>query len=305
MTGKHKLKRAGVATMAAVCIAVGGGAGSAYAVGVSAEHRQDQPTQAQNGQGHSKAKGKAAKGEGKAAKGKSSEARSHRTADRPSQSQGDPNLGEGHTPVTVCHLLGNGSYILLTFDDNALKAHEGHGDLYPVPAEGCPDGDTGTASTPDKANGVENARVTVCHVLGNGSYNPLTFDDDALEAHIAHGDLYPMPAAGCSATDTGTSIATTGDLIETDTSVTSTQTTQQPEVLGVEQVTTRMGTATPAKVLGAEAVAGGPGVPGAVDPVAGILPQTGAGQVGLALAAGTVLLGAGGLVLARRRQTQS
>ncbi len=48
------------------------------------------------------------------------------------------NGGTGHTPVTVCHRLGNGGYHVLTMDDSALKAHLGHGDLYPVPADGCP-----------------------------------------------------------------------------------------------------------------------------------------------------------------------
>ena len=37
-------------------------------------------------------------------------------------------------------------------------------------------------------------RVTVCHILGNGSYNLLTFDDSALPAHVAHGDHAPEPA---------------------------------------------------------------------------------------------------------------
>jgi LPXTG-motif cell wall-anchored protein len=48
--------------------------------------------------------------------------------------------GAGHTPVTVCHHLGNDGYIVITFDENALEKHlENHGDIYPVPAEGCPE----------------------------------------------------------------------------------------------------------------------------------------------------------------------
>lgn len=39
--------------------------------------------------------------------------------------------------VTVCHVTGNG-YNLLTFNANALSAHLGHGDIYPVPDNGCP-----------------------------------------------------------------------------------------------------------------------------------------------------------------------
>ena len=53
-------------------------------------------------------------------------------------SNANANGGTGHTPVTVCHRLGNGGYHVLTMDDSALKAHLGHGDLYPVPADGCP-----------------------------------------------------------------------------------------------------------------------------------------------------------------------
>ena len=35
------------------------------------------------------------------------------------------NGGTGHTPVTVCHRLGNGGYHVLTMDDSALKACQG------------------------------------------------------------------------------------------------------------------------------------------------------------------------------------
>lgn len=46
----------------------------------------------------------------------------------------------GHDPVTVCHLLGNGSYIVLTFDDSALQKHlSNHDDLMYDEAEGCPE----------------------------------------------------------------------------------------------------------------------------------------------------------------------
>lgn len=50
----------------------------------------------------------------------------------------DNGNGGGHTPVVVCH---NGQ--ALTIDDDALDAHLSHGDLYPVPVEGC------FASAPD------------------------------------------------------------------------------------------------------------------------------------------------------------
>lgn len=31
--------------------------------------------------------------------------------------------GNGHTPVTVCHALGNGGFVEITFDENALDKH--------------------------------------------------------------------------------------------------------------------------------------------------------------------------------------
>lgn len=284
MPRNQRLKLVAGAAVATVCMTVGMTA-PVYAVAVGTEHKAAQPAQAQNGQGHGKAKERP---DGKAAKGRSADAESRR--------------GEGHTPVTVCHVLGSGSYHLLTFDDNALRAHEAHGDIYPVPAEGCPDADT-AAKGADKAKDVENGRVTVCHVLGNGSYHPLTFDDNALKAHVAHGDIHPMPAEGCpSAEDdatTGVALDVTVGQTGAGATVASPGTTQ-PEVLGAEQAA-QAGSDAQAAILGVEAAAGGPGAPGAAAEVAGILPQTGAGQVGLALVAGTALLGAGGLVLARRR----
>ncbi len=130
------------------------------------------------------------------------------------------NGGTGHTPVTVCHRLGNGGYHVLTMDDSALKAHLGHGDLYPVPADGCPAAPAqAPTKTPAKNSGKKgpdhsgqdhsgqdhagtphrHTPVTVCHRLGNGGYHVLTMDDSALKAHLGHGDLYPVPADGCPA----------------------------------------------------------------------------------------------------------
>ena len=65
-------------------------------------------------------------------------------------SNAQANGGTGHTPVTVCHRLGNGGYHVLTMDDSALKAHLGHGDLYPVPADGCPPAPAAPAKAPAK-----------------------------------------------------------------------------------------------------------------------------------------------------------
>lgn len=40
-------------------------------------------------------------------------------------------------------------------------------------------------------------RIKVCHKLGNGEFNQITIDDDALEGHLGHGDVYPVPSEGC------------------------------------------------------------------------------------------------------------
>ena len=231
--------------------------------------------------------------------------------------QGDQR-GNGHTPVTVCHLLGSGSYNVLTFDDNALKAHVNHGDIYPVPADGCP-ADSEDVATPRFRGTPGHVRVTVCHVLGNGGYHELTFDQHALRAHEAHGDLYPVPADGCPTGTTEETLpgTTTGD--DTTTTTTSTTTTTQESttvesgaaveddttqdeatVAGVEELATD---AQPgdAQVLGVEAVRGVNRSAPVTGPMAGILPQTGAGQLGLAAAAGLALVGAGAALVARRR----
>jgi LPXTG-motif cell wall-anchored protein len=240
--------------------------------------------------------------------------------DKGARGQGDQR-GNGHTPVTVCHLLGNGSYHVLTFDDNALKAHVNHGDIYPVPADGCP-ADSEDVATPRFHGTPGHVRVTVCHVLGNGGYHELTFDQHALRAHEAHGDLYPVPADGCPAGTTQETLpgTTTGDDTTTTTTTDSTtsqdtttvesgtvvedDTTTQDEatVAGVEELATD---AQPgdAQVLGVEAVRGVNRAAPVTGPMAGILPQTGAGQLGLAAGAGLALV-AGGAALVARRRTQ-
>lgn len=158
--------------------------------------------------------------------------------------------GQGHHPVTVCHRLGNGGYHLLTFDRHALDAHLHHGDIYPVPADGCPTADESTAPAPG---------------------NPTT-----------------PPVEDGSETDT--------------TGTTGTVPGSQPTVLGTEAVRTAGLAPRAPKVLGVQAVRGADGKTAAVGPLAGILPQTGAGRMLLPLTAGLGLLATGGVVLARRRR---
>lgn len=198
--------------------------------------------------------------------------------------------GNGHTPVTVCHSLGNGGYIEITFDENALEKHvDNHDDLYPVPADGCPS-PVETAETD-----ADNGRVTVCHILGNGSYNLLTFDDSALTAHLAHGD---HPASSDDDADCGIAVAGVSTSSTSDSSLTSATATgdadEQPEVLGVEAQRAAGSTVT-------AGAAGANRAPAVVAPAAGILPATGAGDYALVLLGGVGLLAAGAALLARRR----
>lgn len=210
-----------------------------------------------------------------------SERASKSERDGQAEGQGDER-GDGHAPVTVCHLLGNGSYNLLTFDRNALEAHQRHGDLYPVPADGCPESSDDVRPSNDHEHGTPgHERATVCHLLGNGSYNELTFDAHALRAHEAHGDLYPVPADGCPTSSEGV-----GD---------------EADIAGVDAIAEGDGPSANGEVLGTEQFAGANRSAPQTGPIAGILPQTGAGQLGLAAAAGLGLLAAGGTVLARRR----
>ena len=224
------------------------------------------------------------------------------------QGQGDER-GNGHTPVTVCHLLGNGGYHVLTFDDNALEAHVNHGDIYPVPAEGCPTSSDDVQEQSFRGQ-PGHVRVTVCHVLGNGGYHELTFDEHALRAHEAHGDLYPVPAGGCPAETTEetpdetvpgtTQDDTPGDETDETPVVEEDTTTNEATVAGVEQFATGTAPRT-GQVLGTEAVAGVNRTAPVAGPLAGVLPQTGAGRLGLAAGAGLALIGAGAALVARRR----
>ncbi len=47
------------------------------------------------------------------------------------------------------------------------------------------------APAPALAQGGPAERVTVCHQTGNGRYQPLTINGNALDAHLRHGDALP------------------------------------------------------------------------------------------------------------------
>jgi hypothetical protein len=50
------------------------------------------------------------------------------------------NASGNNDKITICHATGSASnpYVEITIDSNALPAHIKHGDIYPVPANGCP-----------------------------------------------------------------------------------------------------------------------------------------------------------------------
>ena len=221
---------------------------------------------------HAKAKGHAnAKGHDKPAP---AQERGHGQAQGPQTGKADP---PRHTPVTVCHVLGNGGYHLLTMDDSALKAHQNHGDLYPVPAGGCPA--PATAPTPEDSPpaGPEDSTVGGPDEVDQ----PLTADDPTLPEDTTPQDALVL---GSATTTTGTTA---------------------PVVAGVEQVGTKPAAAA---VLGVQQTAAGTtatgtrtGIVPAAAPAAGILPQTGAGPIGMLLAGAGALLAAGVAMLRRRR----
>lgn len=209
-----------------------------------------------SGKDHAKAKGHDTPAQGK---GESQ-------AQGPQNGKADP---PRHTPVTVCHLLGNGGYHLLTMDDSALKAHQAHGDLYPVPAGGCPAASTTSSSTSPST-----------------STAPETADDTVGEPDEGQTQLEGTTPGDALVLGSGSTVAGT-----------------TPVVAGVEQTTSS--TRPAAAVLGVQQVApvaatGAAAAPAAA-PVAGVLPQTGAGRIGMLLAGAGALIAAG-LTVLRRRQ---
>ncbi len=84
--------------------------------------------------------------------------------------------------ITICHATGSSTnpWVVITISENAWPAHQAHGDMYPVPAGGCP---RGTDDTPP-------GKVTICHATGS-STNPwvvITVSEKSWPAHQAHGD---------------------------------------------------------------------------------------------------------------------
>ena len=45
--------------------------------------------------------------------------------------------------------------------------------------------------------GGNNVKMTVCHVTGNGSSHPLSLSENAVPAHLAHGDTLTDDYGDC------------------------------------------------------------------------------------------------------------
>lgn len=59
---------------------------------------------------------------GRPADGEADDTRADGRADEGANGLGEER-GNGHTPVTVCHATGNGGFVEITFDENALEKH--------------------------------------------------------------------------------------------------------------------------------------------------------------------------------------
>jgi hypothetical protein len=110
--------------------------------------------------------------------------------------------------ITICHRTGSekNPFVQITVSTNAWHAHQRHGDLNPVPAGGCPSGPQPEAG----GGGGEHRKITICHRTGSekNPYVQITISENAWPAHQQHGDLNPVPAAGCpSAAQTTTTAA--------------------------------------------------------------------------------------------------
>lgn len=171
--------------------------------------------------------------------------------------------GNGHTPVTVCHATGNGGFVEITFDENALKNHlENH-----------------------MKHMADHQDYVVEEGTGCDQPAPATTENEVLEDEVVTED-------GTTTTET-----------ETETVTTEARETVDADVLGVEAFAARTGTGVEAPaVQGSGATVAGAAAAPAAGPVAGILPQTGAAPMALAAAAGLGLVGAGATLVARRRR---
>jgi hypothetical protein len=93
--------------------------------------------------------------------------------------------------VTICHNTGSNSnpVVRITVDQNALDAHEAHGDTFPGQNNRCPGTDI-----------PEDDDVTICHRDGD-DFDLITVDRDELGRHFRHGDRFPNDEGTCEFDD--------------------------------------------------------------------------------------------------------
>jgi hypothetical protein len=108
--------------------------------------------------------------------------------------------------VTLCHATGSETnpYVEITISANALPAHQRHQDgrdIYPVPAGGCPGGESPSGGGGGGGQDKEHAKVTICHATGSETnpYVLITVDEHALKAHMSHqnGEDIVNPTGPC------------------------------------------------------------------------------------------------------------
>jgi hypothetical protein len=77
---------------------------------------------------------------------------------------GVPNTQIGNFPI--CHLQDDGSYVVITVPEGRLEEHRQHGDIYPVPAGGCPAGNTTTTNKHDTTSTAVSTSTTSTTING-------------------------------------------------------------------------------------------------------------------------------------------
>ena len=93
--------------------------------------------------------------------------------------------------VQVCHKEGNGSFHSIEVNGNALQAHIDHGDLYPVPQNGCPDIATNKIIIRSSTTAVENDLGKWFFNRDSGTTTPYAFD--SAQNSIGEGSLHVLP----------------------------------------------------------------------------------------------------------------